>query len=321
MQTELKMKNHYIKFHYTDSRIREISLNVTEVEAADGYDAYYSEKLNIKPCGNAGGDGSFLGIIKNSAGVIYETNDYFQIELLVYNAIPQRQLPFEDILALSAFMEMPSPFLVYNLPPTKSFIVSLYEKIAQNIINENHRAKSESKNLLVLVGDVHGAYDSFLINLLSLKAAAAHGVQNFIMEVPDASWLYRLNHNHILYLQKFAVDKLNMNIKYGDPKHHEADELNRNLAMNDKVAEISKKNDAIYIVGADHIRQLLASEEIKSSARLFTILTERYVQLEVFPCEINDTLTLAGEHSLVATIVGNPFYLESEEMYDLVSGL
>jgi hypothetical protein len=321
------MKNEYIKFDYKDNFIKTIILNSTEDETHQDYNFFKSlNLLALEACGDYKTDNNPSMTIIYSDGRRGYSGNPLEIEQFIYDNLLTNKIPFEDLEIINVFIDIGSPFLAYNLPTEHSSSDNLYEKFANTIMHYQKLAHTNGKNLLVLVADTHSANDSFLINLLSLKAAAANHINDFYIEFANADDFNSLIEQADLYssdmfapfiaLNTYAQDKLNMTIKYVDPEQENENPLVRYLAMNGKVAELSKQNDAIYIVGGAHIAQLLACSDIKESADILTIFPERL--MDVNSCEMNVTIASTDGNYLVANIIGNPFYLTYEQIYDLV---
>jgi len=319
--------NNDTKFDYKGGLIKSIILNITKYNTNEDYNYFKSLNLLVlEACGGYETASDCFIDITYSNGSIYQSGNPFLIEQFIYDNLFLTDIPYEDIEVMVKFLKdvyVTFPFLTYDLPPTQAFCNNLYEELANTVTQYQHSAHACGKNLLLLVADVHTAKDSFLINMLSLKAAAANHINNFYMEFAneaDFNSLFDTAYEPMTAFTKlniYAQSQLNMTISYVDPENENDSPLERNLAMNSKVAGLSKQTDAIYIVGGGHIAQLLASNEIKANSHILTIFPERYTNIN--SCETEVTMDSTEGHYHLATIIGNPFYLTYGEIYDLVA--
>lgn len=272
-------------------------------------------------------------------GDIVKTDNFIFMEEIIYDFLRYDTIPADDTIAMINLLKpfWPLPYVSYNLPPNKNSILDLQTRITEQLIEELNLAKEQGKQLLILVADFHSTKDSFLINLITLKAVATIGITNYFIEWPSVNYLFNMvatiddmvvkNYLQSVYkLLEFAIN-LKMNLipidpkqeKYAESDHDEFVFDERNEAMTKTIANEIKDKDAVLIVGAAHFFHLMESSEIKKEANIFFVIPHRINEIDRFFDTVDETSKETEEHVLVANIIGNPLYLSNDQIYDLVA--
>jgi hypothetical protein len=157
--------------------------------------------------------------------------------------------------------------------------VSIEEKL--------QKAQLSNKKLLILIGEDHGSWESFILELLALDICKKNNIQNFFAEcsqkmlkiitqnnIPNF-WKQYKNEDHTNVIFKAAL-KNDMSVHLVDPLHLEnitgkvtykqrADKINEVL--------LCTPGNAIFCVGATHLFDIISQESLSLKYEMITFNT------------------------------------------------
>lgn len=179
---------------------------------------------------------------------------------------------------------------IINFHPEVSIqkkVSTLYTKMKDSIENKLRKAQLSNKNLLILIGEDHISWESFLIELLALDICKKNNIYNFFAEcsqemleivtqnnIPNF-WTQYKNEDHTKVIFKAAL-KNDMSVHLVDPLHLE------NIAGKvtykqraDKINEVllSANGNAIFCVGAVHLFDIISQESLSLKYEMITFNT------------------------------------------------
>jgi hypothetical protein len=215
---------------------------------------------------------------------------------------PGNSIQFQDKEQLNHFLKVVSTEI--NINPTiqikiadaiKEFhpenniqekVSSLYTQMQVSIEEKLQKAQLSNKKLLILIGEDHGSWESFILELFALDICKKNNIENFFAECSKKLleiitqnntnfWAQYKNEDHTNVVFKAAL-KNDMLLHLVDPLHFEniAGEVTYKERA-DKINEVllCTPGDAIFCVGATHLFDIISQKSLSLKYEIITFNT------------------------------------------------
>jgi hypothetical protein len=149
-----------------------------------------------------------------------------------------------------------SPVSIYlkdKIATKKDILAALAFEFQAIIEKEKIMARRSGKKILILLGELHGAYQGYQLEKALLKEVKAKGISTLLCELPSIQFLHSI--------EKKARDSFKMNLIAVDkhPKRNAGASIEeRNEVIAQEINKIEQ--DAIFITGTEHLYGLLQEE-------------------------------------------------------------
>ena len=166
-------------------------------------------------------------------------------------------------------------------------VSNLYTKMQDSIESELKKAQLSNKKLLILIGEDHKSWDSFVLELLALDICKKNNIYNFFAETcPETLqiisthksihfWETYNNGDHYDLLYRTAL-KNDMLLHLVDPLNFESMEGKVTYKQRaDKMNEVllCTPGDAILCVGAAHVIDIISEKSLSSKYEILALNT------------------------------------------------
>jgi hypothetical protein len=184
----------------------------------------------------------------------------------VLDWVNKYQLNLIDLSQINGKDTPISEYLKKQIGPSDAEMASLINSFKRILESEYSTSKKLNKRLVVVLGELHGAFSIFKVEKAFLKVAIELGISHCYKELPS------FDRDCSKTKIELKAQKLGMNVLRIDDHLFRSDaSLNqRNKVMTEKVKENDK--DCIMIVGAAHIKGIMNNKAVRLPREEFHVV-------------------------------------------------
>ncbi len=158
-------------------------------------------------------------------------------------------------------------------------IITKLEHFKEQFKKAKAEAQTQHKKLLVTLGETHNNQESLLLEMIILPFLQQEGINLLLTETSqDELEILKVDYKNTatFFSTLVALHALNMDVRAIDPLNKEKDVEKRfemrNRKINESILEHSD-SDAVAIVGENHLKHIVPSQEIQEKFIILPVLT------------------------------------------------